>query len=513
MSSCLPYRLYIGTTLAVCIAAPALGAGVNLRISDDETFKRPNAWSSTFDPGDRDEKLFAETTPLSRPGISIAWRNANQVEEVEVRVQNVGDRPGIGRVHVTVVDAEGAPLLDLRPPEEMSEIRIPAYEQGGREGKIIRMAASWELNALIDRFDRTRTRYGVVATVDTVGDDADWSDNRKIKEWNIPYRVRPGEVNVFNYTFRNTAGAASRVRWRIDQSAPPDGWRVEGLPHGGTTFVMAPGQAIGGVLLLRAPAQIAEGAFLETRLALVAEDSGKVLQQHEWFQVYDTEPPGVTNYRAVLLQDHTVAIQALVADKSSGVLEATGVSTEFSADNGRTWAVKSHNYKVGNFIRPTLFETVLGPFAPNTRVLVRFTALDTAGNAQSIIPADASAFVAPPLAERLIQQAYVFPRTQQNPVFDLERLKRLSLTLQKLKEAKVDIAALDLSKPNELGIDATQLAAIGMDSQRLADLRDDLARLADLELDLGAIRPVELKRVKAIGEGALAVSTLEVEVP
>jgi len=52
-----------------------------------------------------------------------------------------------------------------------------------------------------------------------------------------------------------------------------------------------------------------------------------------------------------------------------------------------------------------------------------------------------------------------------------------------------------------------------MDSQRLADLRDDLARLADLELDLGAIRPVELKRVKAIGEGALAVSTLEVEVP
>jgi hypothetical protein len=146
------------TAFSVTNAQVTPSKGVDLRISDDEVYGRPNSWS--LSPFSNSERLaFSQTQRAqSRPGLSIAWRNANQIEEVEVRVQNYGDQPGEGRIFVDVLDEVGAVLLHLEPPEEMKTVRIPAFHLGGREGKVIRMQASWELNALIDRFDRTRTR-------------------------------------------------------------------------------------------------------------------------------------------------------------------------------------------------------------------------------------------------------------------------------------------------------------------------------------------------------------------
>jgi hypothetical protein len=484
---------------------------VDLRISDDETFKRPNSWSLEKQGNTgNNELLFAEAgAPASRAGISIAWRNANQVEEVEVRVQNYGEEAGTGKVYVDVLDEFGNGLLHLEPPDEMKLIRVPAYDRGGKEGKIIRMKASWELNALIDQFDRSKRRYGVKATIETTGEDKNWLDNAKIKEWNIPFKLQPGFMNVYNYVFKNTTEKTITAKWLFDHSDYPQGISIKNLPSGRKTIQLPPGGEIKGTLFLQAPARMEEGAFLEARLSLVNTETNRIFQQHEWFQVFDTEKPVVTNYRAVLLQNHTIAIQALVADKGSGVLEATGVTTEFSVDGGKTWAVKAHNYKVGNFVRPTLFETVLGPFAPETKVLVRFTAMDTYGNAQTIIPADASAFIAPPNAELLLQQAYIFPRTSQNMVFELEKVKNLGLTLEKLKAINVDIASIDLTKENALGIDPAKLKELNMDQQRLNDIKDDLKKLSNLKLDVNEIVPVSINRVKAIGESILEVSTLE----
>ncbi len=391
----------------------------------------------------------------------------------------------------------------------MKIVRIPAHDKGGKEGKIIRMKASWELNALIDRFDLTRTQYGVSATIETIGEERNWSDNRKTKEWNLPYRVTPGKTNVYNYTFKNHTAEPTKVKWQYEHSNIPVGWNIEGLPKEEAAFVLAPGKSLDGALLMKAPATIAEGAFLEARLSLVDATTGKVLQQHEWFQVYDTEKPSVSNYRVVMLTDHTIAIQLLAADKGSGILEATGVTTQFSVDQGKTWSTKAHNYKVGNFVRPTLFETVLGPFAPGTKAMIRMTVRDTAGNAQTIIPEDASAFKAPPQAEKLLQQAYIFPRTQQNPLFDLQKLKELNLTLEKLKAANIDIKSLDLTKPNPLNISPQKMQELGMDQQRLSDLRDDLVKMGELKVNVDEIVPTETKRVKALGEEILQVTTLE----
>src|SRR5205814_1454369 len=108
------------------------------------------------------------------------------------------------------------------------------------------------------------------------------------------------------------------------------------------TVTLQSGERYTGTLTLSVPkATPPNGAFSEARIALVDLQTGNVYRQHEWFEIYDVIPPTVSNYRAILLQDHTIAIQALVADQQSGVLEATGVSTQYSVDGGKTWAVKA----------------------------------------------------------------------------------------------------------------------------------------------------------------------------
>jgi hypothetical protein len=513
-------RAVIAASCLLAFLAPqGLAAGpsagdVDLGIGDDETYKRPNSWSKLVMPTVPTERLLIGdgTGSASRPGASIAWRNANQVEEVEVRVRNLGTSPGDGRVFVDVLDETGKILLHLEPPDDQKIVHLPAVDMGGREGKILRMKASWELNALIDSYDQTRTRYDVKATVETVGADKNPFDNSKVKSWNIPFRVDPGMLKVYNYIFKNHLPTPVTLRWVFEHTPYPAGWEIKGVPSAPDPFTLTGGQEIRGALTMLAPNKIEEGAFLEARLSLANAADGTVFEQHEWFQVYDTEPPQVSNYRVVLTDDHRVAIQALVADKGSGVLEATGVRTEFSVDGGRTWAAKAHNYKTGNFVRPTLFETVLGPFAPGTVVQTRFTALDTAGNATTVIPNDASGFEAPPNATQLIEQAYLFPRTQPNPIFDLDRLKELKVNLDKLKAANVDINAIDFTKPNALDIDPVRLRELGLDRDRLEDLRVDLARVRDLSLDMTQLKIFPLKRVPSPADSVLKATTLEVTV-
>src|SRR5262245_60675772 len=106
-------------------------AGVDLGIADDETYRRPNSWSELETDGVGEshasilvpavEKVMADglSGPASRPGMSIAWRNAAQIEEVEVRVRNLGSEPAEGRLSVDVFDELGAILLHLEPPEEL----------------------------------------------------------------------------------------------------------------------------------------------------------------------------------------------------------------------------------------------------------------------------------------------------------------------------------------------------------------------------------------------------------
>ena len=124
------------------------------------------------------------------------------------------------------------------------------------------------------------------------------------------------------------------MRWKLEHTAPPADWSVQGGPQATSAFEFKAGQELKGTLSMVAPEKIEEGAFLETRLSLIDDETGQVIQQREWFQVYDTIPPDVSNYRVMLTTDHRVAIEALVGD-TYAVLEATGVQSEY-LDGWRT---------------------------------------------------------------------------------------------------------------------------------------------------------------------------------
>ncbi len=321
-------RHFLFLLFAACTLLASGGralAGADLAIGDDEIYRRPNSWSQNELGGPAPYKYAA-----SRTGVSIAWRNADQIEEVEVRVVNLGNAPGTGKLSVDVVDDKGRVLLSLSPPDGQEIVQMPAADQGGLQGKIIRMKASWELNGLIDRFDMGHVQYGVMATIAPVTQDDNLLNNRKCKTWNNMARVQPGGTNTFNYAFVNSDSVAHDFRLHLETNHLPPDWVLKDSNEDKGVIHLNPGDTINGTLSLKVPDKIEEGAFSEARLALVNTADGTVYRQHEWFEIYDTVAPVISNYRAVLLQNHTIAIQALVADQQSGVLEATGVSTQFS---------------------------------------------------------------------------------------------------------------------------------------------------------------------------------------
>jgi hypothetical protein len=543
----LVYAISISTALAADERVlPAQGqlspvVGVDLGIADDETFRRPNSWSelagrTKFAGADRllpTESILAGdfSGPASRPGMSIAWRNAAQVEEVEVRVRNLGDQAAEGRIWVQVLDEGGSQLLRLEPPDELQRIRLPAFSNGGREGKVIRMKASRELNNIIDQFDRERRRYDVRATVETLGaQDVNLRDNSKTKSWNIPYRVEPGLRNTFNYKFRNHESRPVTVKWLFERTPYPTGWQINGVPETTDEITIAPGSEIRGTLWMDAPNDIVEGAFVEARLSLLDAATGMIWQQHEWFQVYDTIPPKVTDYRIATIADRKIAIQALVSDQGSGVLEATGVSTQYSTDGGRTWAGSSHNYKVGNFVVPTLFEVVLGPFASGTDVQLRFNARDTAGNSTSLIPEVASAIRVPPGGEKLLDLAYVFPRTQPNAVFALDpgqidpghiasqfsaAIAQSATEPERVETLVAVLQSVPITEENKQKLleSAQSLATDPSRANTAARFQQIITGLTAAPSDSLTVTPLQVDRIVAPGAALLKMSTIGLKLP
>src|SRR5437879_5175563 len=147
----------------------------------------------------------------------------------------------------------------------MKIIRVPAADQGGREGKVLRMKANRDLNNFIDMHDRVRMRYDVKATVETNGPDKNPADNSKTKSFNISYRVEPSFLNVYNYVYRNYTDKALKVHWVFEHTPYPDGWEIKGVPNNPKSFDLKAGQEIRGSLTMAARSKIAEDAFVEAR--------------------------------------------------------------------------------------------------------------------------------------------------------------------------------------------------------------------------------------------------------
>jgi hypothetical protein len=111
---------------------------------------------------------------------------------------------------------------------------------------------------------------------------------------------------------------------------------------------------------------LSQGASFEARVAVLDASSGRLLGQRELFLIYDTIPPSITNVRVLLLADHTVAVQGLAGDEHSALHEQRGLLLHYSVNGGSTWSTEVHRNRVGPFTEPTVFEFILGSFAPAT---------------------------------------------------------------------------------------------------------------------------------------------------
>lgn len=358
--------------------------GVDLGIGDDRIYGRPVSWSKV-EPLKREGML--ATVVESRPGVFIAWRNTNLIEEVEVRVRNLGTEEGRGEVFVDILDEEGKVLIHLEPPADRKIVTIPPRERGGAEGKIVKMKADRRLNRLIDLYDRARIRYDVRASVQAVDvKDANPADNVKVKAYNIPFRAKPGHRHTLAYSFANFSKEVRAVRWHLEATRIPEGWNLTGRELRDGTLKLATAERIKGFLTFDVPENAKEGDLVELRLSLLDAGNREVIGQHEWFLVYDTQPPHVSNVKITPQKTGKIRIDLMASDPGSGVLEASGVWVEYSTDKGHTFSQKTAAYQAGNFVDPTTFLAEIGPFRPGTSITTFLYASDTAGNIQKFGP-------------------------------------------------------------------------------------------------------------------------------
>ena len=416
----------------------------------------------------------------------------------EVEVSNFGGRSGEGQLLVDAVNEDGMVLASIEPLNDRRLLSVPAYRLGGREGRRVRLALTTELIELLGGLERKGSPYAIRATIRTLGRDANWRDDTSEKEWRKNQTLRPGREYRFRYGFSNNTRETVLARWNIEIQSVPAGGSLRFRPEPGTFLSLAAGRHDGGTVRFRAPAVVREGSFLAVRATLL-DLSGKVLSLREWFLVADTVPPMVSNYRALVLGNRTIAVQVLVGDPNAGV-RPFGVNTVYSVDGGRTWAVMGMEPRVARTSRLILFEGVVGPFAPGAKLLLGLRATDAAGNRQRALPLDARAFLAPENSERLFGLHQAAAATEGNPLFGWEGL------IKPPAEAGVlECAGLSCN---------TNVPFLhGIERNRAADYRAMVDSLRSLQIAFSSTRDLKARLRSASLAGIVAPQFLELSVP
>ena len=433
-----------------------------------------------------------------------------RIDGLDVCVWNLGDSEGHGVLFVELLDSAGVVIQRFDVDAGRRVVRVPPYHEGGKQGTLTRINPPRDFLALATDLERQARRYGVRATIETSGRDADLSDNAKVKEFGTNSNIMPGEARELYYAFRNDSAFARQVRWVMHRLVRPIDWSMEGAPNESAIITWNPGEELRGALTLRAPPRLPNGSFAEIRLTLVDASSRKVLHQREWFLTFDRIPPVIANVRAILMADHLVAVQALAGDEHSGLHEQHGLLLHHSADSGRTWMTEAPRNRVGHFIEPTVFEFTAGPFTPGVRLLIRLEARDRAGNTTSLSPEDASVFVAPANADRLAVKERSLAQPEKSQLFEVERLQRLHGALTRQRAA---LTATELTATRAVagrGTSENRSARRPLLTRRIEDLQTELDKLSALGIDVSAFKRVETAGVKSVGRGW---TTLSVTIP
>lgn len=441
----------------------------------------------------------ARTAPRrERPNLGIADDTSPQRAMIslrQIRIRNVGHVPGEGYLSIAIIDSVGTCLIEA-PLENGHPITLPAASLGGTEGHIVPISGPPAFRKLLDSLVRTESRFGLRASIRTVGGDADDSDNVRTRECGPWAPMGPSATVSMTFSFAVSAPTRA-AELHVELIGVPIGSRL-GADHNGGRLFLHPGHYTKEVHL-RTPKQLPHGSVFGVRLTLTDSVTGETLQQHERFAAYDTVPPMLTSYRGILLRDGRVAIQVQAGDRHSGVSEE-GVATRYSLDGGKTWRQQVHSFVEDDFGKPALFETIIGPFAPGADLLIGLRVQDRAGNTTDALPTDASVFLAPSNAEQLLN-AFSGPRIDGNPIFAPETIVRLA--------AWIDTAHAKLFADRPLDAEP-RAAADRFELRRLQELREVLTAFRTRNVDLSGFDPVDARVVKLTSDSRAPSTVLHV---
>jgi hypothetical protein len=318
---------------------------------------------------------------MHRPYILVAWRNSIQILEVDVHLRNRGDQIGRGGLHIEVLDENGGIVARSPAPGEDVLVVVPPDPQGNADQCKFTIPGSRQLNHLFDQLDREGKPYYLKAVVVTDGADLNPKDNVAVKSYNRNFKAVPGVPNLRTFYYQNNATTQLQLRWiaRVYISNP--GWTVTTQPNSDDLTKLVPHAYFHGLAKFNVPQQVAEGDYANVRLNAIQPSTDEVVYQDEWFLVYDNTPPVILEQNISFdPSTGTVKVYVLASDRVSGLKEASAVTVDYSTDNGVTFSSRIAQYLDGDFIHPTSFRALLGPFAPDTSVVVAINVLDSTRN-------------------------------------------------------------------------------------------------------------------------------------
>lgn len=337
--------------------------------------------SRAFAAGDENNNVvIGQDQKTGRPNILIAWRNTERILETEVELKNFTGEQVTGSISIAIVDGEGAVLLKSPGAGDRPQtVTLPPRAQGGEEGKIVQLKGTLAMNQLFDSLDRNHLPYSIA--VEVVPVNGDFPGTYAVKSFGANSRVVAGSPVFREYSFRNITSQPLSVEWQLSTTALPAGWAIDANPKPGQHMTVPPNGVVHGYLSVTASSHPAEGEHVDLVMRAVNTRSNLPAFTTEWFAVQDTTPPTVTGLGYTVNEETgTVQVSVTANDVTSGLKEASGIRVEYSTDGGLTYSTKVMAYDAGNFVGPTSFQTLLGPFPVGTQITANLIAEDIAGN-------------------------------------------------------------------------------------------------------------------------------------
>ncbi|MGH9891918.1 MAG: calcium-binding protein, partial [bacterium] len=163
-------------------------------------------------------------------------------------------------------------------------------------------------------------------------------------------------------------------------SGPPTVvWTTDPAP--GEIFVIDELEKV-GKMTLDFPSPVPEGAVVAFAVIMKEADSGRPLSTETKRFALDTEPPVISSFNFIEDGMGNLLASATVLDEAASI---QFVELLASRDGGLSFAGFPMDWKSGDFINPTLFQTTFGPLAPGETIF-KISAVDEAGNSSETSP-------------------------------------------------------------------------------------------------------------------------------